>query len=566
MRQNISKAISITKFFSLTLDWKRIVFLLLFYPALLGSIAGLLLNNVLYGITIYVSAFFLPSLLLALLSKLIFVKPTLKQAFLASSLGAVIYSTSFFVAHLIALLTHSQWLLSAVVISGVVATFLWYFIGSVFFRKPKTALVFSALQFVIYLSALSPLLSVNASSIGWKFVASTITFGLAIGVAYYLISLPIKKSFGFSGLETLRMFFAQWLYGEADLESAFSELSEKATLPIAVLDIKNEEEVKLVVPSIHYGPFGELSSSNFPARLASSLPNSAALHGLATHDLNLANSKEVDRVVDAVYKSKAELSDRFAFAKAKHGSAKAYALVFGKDALILLSRAPEVTEDCDVSLNFILAEKLKRKFKNVAIADMHNSEGKEITYFTPYSKPGREYISAVEKLLRKPLSYTSLRVGFSTLKLSNPSLGSAGIRIFAFGWKKPIILIIVDGNSIKKECKDEIVSRMKGIDAEVLIATTDSHEKNKVSGVINEFSCSKEEASLIAQKAREALFSMKPAKAGIVVKELELSILGKDNVAEILSTINNSIALAKILIPLALVIGILISMYIISLV
>ncbi len=578
MKENVKRVINLTNLFGLSVSWTYIITVLFLYPAITGAVFGLFNHSLFSGIFGFLLIFSLPGVFLALFGKLIFTKAKIKHLYMASSIGVFFYSTLFLFFYFVAKSISLEWMELSIVVSGLFSSLIWYFVGSVFFKSPRKAILFAIIQFIVYTSVLSLFTYVDASALNGKFVLSSIVFIAAIGFTYYLISLPIKRNFGYSGLEMMRMFFAQWLYREKDLEDAFSSLSQKARLFVDMFIFKSTNKLvsSFVVPSIHYGPFGMLCSSNFPSLLKSSIQGATAFHSASTHDLNLSNSNEAKKLVATIksaYSKKKEFTDKFSFltAESDDKKAKAAMLLFGENAFVMLSRAPLVTEDMDFSLGFILREKLKSKYKNVSIVDMHNSEGKDITYFGAYSPEGYQYISAVENLLKKRPIYKKLKFSYIHLSkesLNNETLGGAGISIYSFDWKKPIILVVVDGNAIKNSCKKTIENLLKNeFDTPyVFVLTTDSHEINAVRGVVNEYICTSDEKKMILEGARRAVENMKSAEVSFIEIPVVLKILGKDFSVELISTLNSSLAIAKILIPIGLLFSILLSLYVLSLI
>ena len=575
MKENVKRVINLTKFFGFSVEWRHIIFVIFLYPALAGSIFGLLNDSLFSGIFSFIVLFSLPGVFLALFGKFIFYRARIKYLFFASGFGSVIYSTLFLIFYYVASLFSIDWVKPASIISGFLSSLIWYFTGAVFFKSPKKALLFAILQFIVYVSALSFFTYYDTSYFNIKFILSAVVFSVAIAFIYYLISLPIKKNFGYSGIEMMRMFFAQWLYRENDLESAFSSLSQKAELDVNMIFFNTNNKISsiFVVPSVHYGPFGMLCSSNFPSVLKKEIKEATAFHSTSTHDLNLANSRESRKLVKLIkdsLKLKKDYSRKFSFSTSQSDDkkARAYLLAFDGNAFVMLTRSPEVTEDIEYSLGYILKEKLKSRFKNAVVVDMHNSEGKDITYFSIHSREGRQYLSAIDNLLKNKLVYKELEFSYTHIskeELSSPSLGGAGISIFSFKWDRPIVLIVVDGNAINQRCKLKIEKTLRTYlkTPYVFVLTTDSHEINTVGGIVNEYQCVGNELQIIKDKAKQCVSSMKKTSAAFLSVPFSTRILGKDFSVELVSTLNSSMAIAKIILPIGLMFSILLSLYII---
>ncbi len=582
MREKAKKAINLTKFFGFNVSWKQIIFLLFLYPLFLGLVLGFISNSILQNVVSFLALFSVPSLFISLLAKLIFRKASLKQFFLAGGIGGFIYSTLFFISALLFYIFGIGAVPAFVLIGGLIASLMWYFVGVVFFKSQAKSIIFSFLQFIIYSFLLAPLTYKDLLSLNPKLIISLSLFIVGIYGLYYLVSLPVKRNFGFSVLRIMQMFFSQWFFKENELEKALTKFSKKfrGNLELIRFKIKNNgkksNEFFIVIPPIHYGPFGKLGSSDFPSSLKRKLNNAISLHSLTNHDMNLASSFQKEKLISEVIslafskRTSKEKAKNFSFFKFSNKNAKAFFLIFDRNALVFLTREPNTTEDVEYTLGLLIKEKLSKKFDKVFVADMHNSEGKDVTYFNIFSKEGKEYLSLAQSFLDskfelEKLEKVPLKTSYFHLMPNNSSIGGAGIFGVWFDWKEPILLIIVDGNSVSKKGKAMLEKKLSSLTKNILIITTDTHEVNLKRGVVNEYTPTEEEINLLFKKASEALESLKNSNstAEFLEKEVELRVLGKDFYVEVLSTFNNSYEMARALMPLAIILFLLLSLYIV---
>jgi putative membrane protein len=229
-----------------------------------------------------------------------------------------------------------------------------------------------------------------------------------------------------------------------------------------------------------------------------------------------------------------------------------HGLVINDSILVTFTRAPEVTEDTDIGLGYLIMEKLKRKFKNVIVADEHNSSAEKITYFDLLSEEAKEYLRCADALASKAFALQDIECSISWLKPNVKAIASNGIRtmLFRIGNRR-IAYVIIDGNGIGRKSKEALEAAMTKEGMEPIIMTTDSHELNMVSGVVNEIELDEKAIAQIVDTvhmAKTAQFS-----AAFSVPEVELKVLGPRQSIEIISTINSIVAVAKFIVPIALI-------------
>jgi len=394
---------------------------------------------------------------------------------------------------------------------------------------------------------------------------------LAIPTVFFLFfaSLLNKPSLLFLGMplpKLLSAFMRSWLLGERELEEQLERFATTTRVEAFRVVLRDkEDQLELVVPNIHFGPFGELGSSAFPAMVAKAR-NAVVLHGTANHQLDFVRREEAKALVESLTGKKVAESRLGRWREGKAGKAKALLLDLGSFSLSFLSRAPHTTED----ITYGGGLKIRALFPNTVVVDLHNSSASNITYFDELSPEVEEYVKAVEKAHAKAGRGSSVYFSYAFLPSSASSVGGAGIRVVGIHAGRPVALVVVDSNGIKRECRERIERIGRELGLPTVVATTDTHERNVREGVVNDYACED------AERLREALEKVKEGleekrrrglKAEVALYKVTFpaKVVGSRKVVETLSVILDSYAIARALLPFLLIVdGVLI--YIVSLI
>jgi len=558
---NIEKATKITKYLSFEPDM-RIVYALIF---LLPLIAGLSLTvfanksieeSILKGYT----TILLPGILTMVVGKIFIRHMKLKSIIISLLVFELIFTLSFSVSVYFFGLTEKpeNLLIDIIAVSGVFTLLIWLAIGLLLDRL-KTAFSIGIMQFLIFMLFVAPLFSVSFGQLLTEYAIISIVSISVIFILIYILLSPVKRNFSVSGFDALSGFVGQWYFGNDDLEDLFDQVGIDSKLPLGIMNFKTDRIYSFVVPYIHFGPFGKLGGSDAPGYIASLMDNGAiVMHSTATHDLNPTSRNEIMKIaIEAKESMNAKFSDaKGAFIEAEYGNARIKGLVINDSILVSLTRAPYVTEDVDISVGYLIMEKLRKKFRNVIVADEHNSSAEKITSFEFISQEAGEYMKAADALLAKDFSLSKTEAGFEQLKPNIKAVGSNGIwlALFRIGERK-IGYTIIDGNGIARESKERLEAEMAKIGIIPVIMTTDSHEKNVVGGVVNEIILDNEIITDIIGKL--SVMKLSQFSTNSSAQEMELKVLGPKQSIEIVSTVNSIVAMAKFMVPIAVLLIIL---------
>ncbi|NYZ78298.1 DUF2070 family protein [Candidatus Micrarchaeota archaeon] len=418
------------------------------------------------------------------------------------------------------------------------------------------------------------------------FVAAMILL-LALWAFFFIVNAPWKRNLGVSALQASTLYFAQFLRGSKDFEQVLNEISENVSIPVSVFAFRKRGGRKLkalfVIPTLHFGPFGNVGGSEYPALVSRELEKrfhapAFIFHALVNHDLNPIYSSDFVKVADAVSilleKGSGECgwSDKACFASSSFGVSNVSSLVFGvKNAdagFASVSRAPESTDDFDYALGLALHNALLKHYERGAVTDRHNSLGPlkldgsgGIEKIYAGGKAFEGYESAVDGL-RVPKSRERFALGIASDPMSSFSVkqGIAGmglrVAVFQFGGRKHCI-VLIDGNNSSPEFRNRLVSLLKkrfGFEFADLF-TTDNHAVNSLSAVNNPLPSLAGEPALLQRveaAAVRAVKDLEECEAFFASKKINLNVLGSERESEFLATINSVIAVAKIIAPLIL--------------
>jgi putative membrane protein len=352
---------------------------------------------------------------------------------------------------------------------------------------------------------------------------------------------------------------------------------------VDVLLFKNSKGKCLItIPQVHYGPFGNLGGSDYPYQLSQIFEKyvdcSIVFHGACTHDQNPTSSNRIDEITHPVISF---ISDNYEnFNKSKvgfvsyeyHKTTNSH-LFFDDAVLSSFSRFPHTTEDMDFGLGLLLREKGKKYKEKSFILDAHNSDTGKITQFLLGSKEASEYLNSMDFLNEKISELKMEKCKFNYIKFHKPYFSKAGISNNGIGMfcfvskKKSMVYLILDSNSINNEVKTAIESKLKQLFDIVLINTTDSHSLNKISGVINPAKF--EEMDVLLDDLYSTLKELKENVSDFeMVSEtipIKVKVFGPYQSLKLIGVINALLSVLKFTVPLIFIFGILLALYILSL-
>ncbi|RLE52127.1 MAG: hypothetical protein DRJ20_00775 [Candidatus Methanomethylicota archaeon] len=385
------------------------------------------------------------------------------------------------------------------------------------------------------------------------------------------IDSRVSKSVGISGTRLFRAFIQNWLTGRKEtLEHILSEHANKKDVEITGIVFFSKEDAKpkyaMIIPSFHFGPFRNIGSSQLPSRIIEVLLEegiiAAVLHGASSHEEDLTSEEDCHKVLNAIRKMVKKVKPKTLTAtpvmKAKQGRATAYCQCYGDTALIIITRAPRLTEDppkwVEEKIN---REARKLGLKRAIVIDAHNSINDTETLNT---NDYEGLVEAAKKALKKAIAAGRhpLKIGIAQREITEytekQGIGRGGVigTIIECSGKR-FAAIIFDGNNMIPEFREKVLQALKSMgleEAEVL--TTDTHSVNALTTVARGYhpvgelvSQSKliEYATEVARDALENLSDVAYTIESVTVQEVK--VLGENLLQKISQAIEISLITAK---------------------
>lgn len=573
---NLNKAVALTDYFVSLPKSRYLVAAMLVLGILfgIGVSAGkysgleLLVNGSFQGLMILS----FPAILSMLIIKLLIYRVPFKHIAATTLICEIIYAATYSLGLFIFSFSPSYSKFIFLIGAGAVFV-IWYATAKLVFTLKWRSFLFAVIQLFFNLVFLlgSRIMDFGSGPVDamLKFYLAALVFMIAMYLFFLIINAPMRRNFGFSSTDAFSMFAAQWLHQDQSLDEAFDSVGEVVKVPLAVFafERKGNERIFFVVPSIHYGPFGNLGGSEFSWLIANKISEkynskSFVFHSAATHDLNPISSDELESVMGAFedcMKGAKFSNSKVSFAYGKHGECFSESLLFDGSAFITLSRAPLVTEDINFGLGALLASEAEKKVGMAAIVDQHNAETGEVTSFEPGSIIGYNYLAAIETGLSANLKKKPLQLGISTAEVISPFIGKAGIKVAVFSSEPNVALVLLDSNGIAPEYRERLIEEVKRVGEKYgkllhpVILTTDTHQINSVKGVLNPLTEDAEITKQVCIAVSGAILDMSDAKVFSAKKWFEIKVLGAKQSIEIVSTVNSIVAVAKIAAPIVLI-------------
>ncbi|MBI5226224.1 DUF2070 family protein [Candidatus Micrarchaeota archaeon] len=525
---------------------------------------------------------FLPAVLTAGLASSMLKKRFFPYS-LAASLAAMLVVATMYVIGAAIFRSFNVGLYSAVLVANALALVVWFMVcRTVLSLKTAKALALSVVHPIFNLGFLVAWngfglveagLPVDVSTFTLvKFVLSAGILLLALASLLYILNAPSKRNFGVTTTDALALFFAQWIHGEKGLEDFLGGFGQTVQTWLGAVVFKRKNgslKAAFLVPSIHYGPFGNLGSSRLPAVLSDHFKKELhaeafVFHGLVNHDMNLVHSAQGENVAhefERLVKSASNFSASGFLDSKAVGENQVAALGFGRNAMLCITRAPYSTEDFDLATGLALRNLAYRQFDDALVVDRHNALTNGEMYDVGSDVYNR-YVDAVAAL--RPHTGQPLSLGVWSNPMNdfsiNDGIGAMGLKVAIIGYgKATACVVLVDGNNAQPAFRETVCKRLQGYGFDFVdFFTSDSHSVNSIGGVHNPVGARVDQAKLldaIEAAVVNALDDLEPVSAALVSKRVSVAVMGIQRQAELLSTINAIVSVAKVAAPLVFLVS-----------
>lgn len=516
---------------------------------------------------------FLPAVLASALSSTVY-RNLFFQYFLSTSLVSAVVVGLSYVASVLVFNSFQLGLSFLALLGNAFALVVWFVAAYILLAsRPVKALAVAVVYPVFNVAFLVSwnLLGVAESSLPldvssvtlFKFAVASSILLLSLGAFFYVVNAPSRRNFGVSTMQALTLFFAQWIQGDKGLEEFLGRFGENVTTFVGAVAFKAKGKVKAVflAPHVHFGPFGNLGGSAFPAYLAKRLKKTFGaetfvFHPLVTHDLNPVHSNQAARLgkeCEALVSSMNTFSPKGFICEKSVRENQVAAMGFGKKAFFSITRAPHSTEDFELSVGVALRNLALKRFDDAVVVDRHNS----LTDGAMYDVGSDVYYGYADAIAAiTPGASGALSLGVASDGLSDFSveqgIGGAGLKVAVLGFgKKRACIVWVDSNNSLPKFRDAVRETLKGFDF-VDVFTSDTHSVNTVGGIHNPLGAHHRHQELLDRIQRcvaEAEKDVTPVSADVSTRRVTMAVLGIQRQAELVSTVNAIVSVAKIVAP-----------------
>ena len=381
-----------------------------------------------------------------------------------------------------------------------------------------------------------------------------IVFGLGFAALIWMIERPLRRAFQIRGLAFINAFIAHMTDGSSKgMENFFREIGEEIFVPQVSFFFRRSKATPILftVPNLHPGPMGEIGGGNLPKVLHDSFEDETLVaHGCATHDFNLVSETEIDKVIDALQKSRQNIVYSGVAGRSERltvGSVQVLYQRFGDSVLLVTTRSPRRTEDLDFSIGMTIMAEGHRWFPHVAVVDAHNC-------MTDLSSPvllatltATEYqqasLEAMDRCRTTALYPFRIGVSHHTLPFSRvQGFGDLGVQVLvveADGQRTAYILI--DGNNMAEGVREVLLGEVLKIVDHAEVMTTDSHVVNTITGKnpVGMHVGAAEFLPLVMKALQAALDTLAPAEvAGATAHCEHVVVFGSNRISQLASTVN----------------------------
>ncbi|HLI46098.1 MAG TPA: DUF2070 family protein [Geobacterales bacterium] len=456
------------------------------------------------------------ALVSALLILLVYIFSTAKMAYLAILFGLpliqilfskmdrftttkrvygyfLFYSIGLIISLLIYYLTTLIFLSLAVIISFII-------LGSIAFEftSPINKIIKTFYAFIVSFPLLlfhSSIISKNSYNILDLLLRSYFIFGVALFFSelyLFLIRKVISSKYKVDLFEHLKAFLLSWIsknhdYFQDIIKKTATE-KRKFQLEIMSIKFKSGKILGLLSLPIHPGPFSKVGSSDLPTLLMTKNPHFfAPFHGFTTHEMDLVNKEDGERVVDMLEKEvfKADAQTEIKATKMVERQTKNFDIkgfVLGNTPVLIVSaNKADIIDDIGISLHE-KAKEIARTigFESIIAIDAHNSYIEGLKKVERYDEEILEGISLVLKELKNE-SKETVKVGFKKIRLNDiPKLkdeisSGEGYVISFVGKEFKNVLILIDSNNINFDLRNKLLERLEKLGIKSEICSTDTH-------------------------------------------------------------------------------------------
>ena len=357
-------------------------------------------------------------------------------------------------------------------------------INGAFISSTAQSLCIAAIQPAVTLLLASTFIVKLNSSIIYTTLSGLVILGIT---ATFLLKFKTFKTegVGINSLQTFQSFLKSWVSQKpANLENYFTLYSHDEPVVTRVVLATAADQVALVLPGVHPGPFYPVGSYNISELIYHELSEKhvtpMVLHGVGGHERNLPTNQLAKQyaaaIATAVTSSDAgqQVQKMRGPNTLKLGPTSVTTLGFGSQVIAFLSNAPYNTDDLEPAMIDGAVSAAKELGVELMLVDAHNSIGGE-----NIQHPDVDWRKVFSDIRASPEEEFELGVAHSSeLKLEHGSdISDGGITTLVFRKNTSrYVLVTSDSNNAVVGLRQMVIDELKKEGVGLIeLCTSDTH-------------------------------------------------------------------------------------------
>lgn len=405
---------------------------------------------------------------------------------------------------------------------------------------------------------------------------------LLIGVMWTVVVDRIGRPTTKSAFKILQAFLIAWTENKSDeMEKiAESKANYKNVNTIIVKFIPDQpNDISLILPELHPGPFNPIGGSNLPFDLFKFYSNSAmVMHSISDHSLNIPSQKQVSKYLESLKDlQQIESGNKCTIPlKISKKDCNCTGLAIGDSIIIFFSKSPSGMEDIPPEVKEILEDfAYSIGYKQILIIDTHNSMGEKIEseHINILISIGKETIQNLKSQNQYPfkIGYSNTfkigdKIKAELSKLSDLGPAQFGVLILLIN-NKEYTLCWCDSNNMKNGIRERIIEEMESIGSNIIeVCTSDTHStsgKRNTKGyytlgditptekIINTF-------KILRQEAQKTITN---SSYEIYKTQSQVMVMGNDQFDDYSNALEKSFKITKIFLGITFIVYILMLLF-----
>jgi len=384
---------------------------------------------------------------------------------------------------------------------------------------------------------------------------------IALGIIWSYIADRSGRPQLSSTFQVLQAFLSAWTEKKQDrIEIIFESKAVVKTVSTQILKLqpKNEDEVTIVLPEVHPGPFSPVGGSNLPYRIFEFFNKRAiVLHSLSDHSLNLPSSSEVENYLSSLNSMRTTGNGNKCThpTQVKSLDFNLTGIAFGSFALIIISKETGM-EDLPESIGVeIKIKALGSGFNDALVVDSHNSVGEKIS-----SNDEKNIIKLAIQCLDQlsKMEQHLFKIGYSSSYClpafhTMPDSGESGLAILSievettkyfFGWS--------DSNNISHHLRRRILTYCQDRGLNILeVSSSDTHStsgKRNRKGYysLGDLSDHNVISELFLKLGNESIINTVSSSFSFLTSRTDIKLMGKNQFDNYSQALDKSLNITKL--------------------